>query len=388
MSVYKRGKKGLYQYDFWLEGHRFLGTTGKTTEEDALRFEKKTRKQAMLDLAAGKIDSTEPLTFDKALGQFWIEVGDRYKGTYRQTVETALEWLLEKSGIEATTLIRNIGPAKLTGAIARRRGEGVADATVNRTVTEILRRILIRARDHWEQQVQRIEWDKYLLDEPKERIKSLKSHEEPKLLASLAERDDYLPAILFKMKSGFRKREVVSLKKNDIDWGNRTISVIGKGDKPATVPLSSELREILWPLQNHPTDYVFTFVAQHSVDRNIRHKRKDGTVTVKRYRYTKGERYQITYSGLATAWRRFGPSKAGIEDFHLHDLRHTAATRLAKGGKANIKIVQKLMRHEDIATTAKYMAVYDEDVVEAMEAETKSRDEVPQILPQVTGKKA
>jgi integrase len=90
---------------------------------------------------------------------------------------------------------------------------------------------------------------------------------------------------------------------------------------------------------------------------------------------------------LATAWRRFGPRKAGIEDFRLHDLRHTAATRLAKGGGANIKVVQRLMRHEDISTTAKYMHVYDEDVMEAMEAETKSRCEVPQIVPQVAVKK-
>jgi integrase len=91
---------------------------------------------------------------------------------------------------------------------------------------------------------------------------------------------------------------------------------------------------------------------------------------------------------LRSAWRRFGPRKAGIEDFRLHDLRHTAATRLAKGGKANIKVVQRLMRHEDIATTAKYMHAYDDDVLAAMEAETKSRQEVPQIVPQVVEKKA
>jgi integrase len=102
----------------------------------------------------------------------------------------------------------------------------------------------------------------------------------------------------------------------------------------------------------------------------------------------RGERYPITYSGLDTAWKRFGPRKAGIEDFRLHDLRHTAATRLLKGGKANMKVVQRLMRHEDIATTAKYAHAYDEDVLEAMEAETKSRQEVPQIVPQVAVKKA
>lgn len=94
----------------------------------------------------------------------------------------------------------------------------------------------------------------------------------------------------------------------------------------------------------------------------------------------RGERYPITYEGLKTAWRRHGARKAGIEDFRLHDMRHTAAIRL--GRKANIKVVQKLLRHTDIATTAKYMHVFDEDVRAAMEAETVSRREVPQSVPQ------
>ena len=76
-----------------------------------------------------------------------------------------------------------------------------------------------------------IDWKKYLLKEPRERTKSLKSHEEAALMVALAGRDDYLPAIRFALKSGFRKREVVNLKKADIDWGNRTIAVIGKGGK-------------------------------------------------------------------------------------------------------------------------------------------------------------
>jgi integrase len=377
MSVYPRGKKGIYDYDFQ-QGHRFLGSTGCTTKREASAFEAEVRKKAQLELAAQKAKGNAPMTFDSALGKFWDEAGVHYKGTYGKTVFAALDWLLNKSGIGAATALPDIGPALINAAIARRRGEGVSDATVNRTVTELLRAILNRARRNWEQDVREIEWKKYLLKEMKERVKSLKTHEEPLLMASLAERDDYLPAISFKLKSGFRKCEVVNLKKSDIDWGNRTISVIGKGGKPDTIPLSTELREILWPLQNHPTEYVFTYVAQAT--RTV--QGTEGRSVIR------GERYPITYSGLATAWRRFGPRKAGIEDFRLHDLRHTAATRLLKGGKANLKVVQRLMRHEDITTTAKYAHAYDEDVLEAMEAETQSRREVPQIVPQVIEKKA
>jgi hypothetical protein len=67
-------------------------------------------------------------------------------------------------------------------------------------VTELLRRILRRARNEWEQDTRPVKWKKYLLKEPKERVKALKTHEEPALLESM--RDDYLSAIGFALKSG------------------------------------------------------------------------------------------------------------------------------------------------------------------------------------------
>jgi len=335
VSVYPRGKKGIYVYDFQIERVPFFGSTGCTTKREALAVEAERRKQAVRELAARKATMSGRLTFNAALDRLWIEVGEYYTGTYKQTVWKALEWLLESSGIGANTLLRDIGPNKITEAIARKRGSGVSNATVNRTVTELLRRLLKRARDKWQQDVQKIEWKDYLLDEPKERVRALRTHEEVALIDSMTERDDHIPAIRFMLKSGFRKREVVNLKKSDIDWGERTISVIGKGEKPDIVPLSSELREILWPLQNHPSDFVFTYVAMAT------------RITPDGRSLVRGERYPITYSGLASAWRRFGPSKAGIEDFRLHDLRHTTATRLGRGGKANLEVIQRLMRHED-----------------------------------------
>jgi integrase len=371
MSVFPRGKKGIYTYSFQIGGVPFFGTTGCTTKREALAFEAQAKIDAKAELTKRKAATTGPLTFDAALGKLWDEVGTYYTGTYRKTVETSLAWLLEKSGIGGTTLLSDIGPAKINEAIARRRGEGVSPSTVNRTVTELLRLLLIRARDNWEQQVKAIEWKKYLLDEPNERIRSLGTEEEGNLIDTM--RDDYLPAVRFALKSGFRKREVVNLKKTDIKWGERVIEVIGKGGKPATIPLTAELRDILWPLQNHPTDYVFTYVAKAT-------RKAQGLV--------RGERYPITYSGFASAWRRFGPKKAGISDFRLHDLRHTAATRLGRGGKANIKVIQRFLRHEDLNSTARYLHVFDEDIREAMEAETKARQNPLQIPLQDEKKKA
>ena len=47
--------------------------------------------------------------------------------------------------------------------------------------------------------------------------------------------------------------------------------------------------------------------------------------------------------------------KAGIEHINLHSLRHTFATRLIEEGE-DIRVVQALLRHADIKTTAKIYA--------------------------------
>ena len=54
-------------------------------------------------------------------------------------------------------------------------------------------------------------------------------------------------------------------------------------------------------------------------------------------------RVHLTYEGMKSAWRR-AIKRAVVEDFRFHDNRHTAATRLLRSG-ANLKVVQKLLRH-------------------------------------------
>ena len=44
MSVYPRGKKGIYVYDFQIERVPFFGSTGCTTKRDALAFESRSQK--------------------------------------------------------------------------------------------------------------------------------------------------------------------------------------------------------------------------------------------------------------------------------------------------------------------------------------------------------
>jgi integrase len=365
--------QGIYHYRFKIDRQKFSGSTGTRDKREAERIEARIRREAHEQVRAAAARSRKGLTFGEAVELFWDQVGTFYdggsdKGTYRKTVWSALQWLKQESGIAPTTLLRDVGSKEIASAIGRRRaetwrGQPVSNATVNRTVTELLRRIWLRSRDVWEEQVKRIEWDKLLLPEPEERVRELRSHEEPELLTMM--RNDYLPAIRFLLKSGARKAEAVNLRKTDIDWSHGKITIHGKGragkPKVRAIPLTSELRDILEPLKDHPTECVFTYVA-----RSARRIQNTDRWTLA------GDRYPITLEGLKSAWKRFGPSKAGISDFRIHDLRHTAATRLLRQS-GNLKHVQRLLGHSDLATSGRYAHVTDDDLIEAMEAETANR---------------
>jgi integrase len=143
--------------------------------------------------------------------------------------------------------------------VARRRGESrranpkfglVSAATVNRTLTQLLRRILTRARKKWRIPLPaEPDWAGHILKEPAERTRELRFDEEAAI--ETAERNDYRPARLFAQATGLRRREVVSLTWSQVDWGAEIIRVVQKGDKPHVIPITPEVAHILWPLRGH-----------------------------------------------------------------------------------------------------------------------------------------
>jgi integrase len=73
---------------------------------------------------------------------------------------------------------------------------------------------------------------------------------------------------------------------------------------------------------------------------------------------------QMSYDALAAAWRR-ACQRANVADLHLHDLRHTAATRMAlKSG--NVFLVKALTGHKTMSQLERYVNVKASDVVAFM----------------------
>ncbi|WP_430407349.1 tyrosine-type recombinase/integrase [Hydrogenophaga sp.] len=78
----------------------------------------------------------------------------------------------------------------------------------------------------------------------------------------------------------------------------------------------------------------------------------------------------ISYEALRAAWKR-ACRRAGIADLRIHDLRHTAATRMALS-TGNVFLVQALTGHKNLKMLERYVNVSADDVVKVMRAAAQS----------------
>lgn len=345
-------------------------------------------------LASGKKAPGAPMQFCEVTALYNDQVAKHLAGQGADIVFRDLERLEAYFG--KTKLITEITDAEVAAMVAWRRGQQVvrlkrikgkkvqdtkaklvAPATVNRSTTELLKKLFMRARDTWG--IKFDEWPKWknhILKEPEERVRELKGGEGEALMD--ATRSDYAPAIEFEHATGWRQGSVITLEWTQVDWGNKSITRIGKGGKIISTEINDELRAILWPLVGHHRVRVFTYVAQ---------KTRDDRVA--------GRRYPVTSSGFKTAWRR-ARAKAGLANganrLRNHDLRHDFATKLLRSNR-DLKLVQRAMGHATITTTMRYAHVLDEDVHNAVAEQAKNRirkaaDKSPHNSPRIAAPKS
>jgi integrase len=200
----------------------------------------------------------------------------------------------------------------------------IADATVNRKLANIHTVLKYGFEREWLQKLPKFEWK----EETEGRTRWLTEAEEEKMFALLAAWGEVEVARFMEVSidTGMRRSEILNLEAKNVDgpwvrlWVNKT-------KKPRSVPLSVRAQEA---------------IAQ-------------------------GLPFSLDERKLRTVWTRL-KAEMGLEhddDFVLHALRHTAATRtLSKTG--NIAVVQKLLGHRKIQTTMRYAHISDDDLLAAV----------------------
>jgi integrase len=352
MSVYKPKGSPFYHYDFQWRGRRVHGSTKRTDRREAQAVERTERERVKHTSASA---TSAGMTLDDAAGRYWHEAGQHHAGA--DNTERDLARLIKYFG--AARPIDTITGDEVAKLVAWRRGHKVtntghliAAGTVNRSTTELLRRLFTRAKVWGVRFDREPAWRKHMLPEPEERVRELHDDEAERLDAIM--RDDYAPLFDFVRATGQRKTECFTLRWSEINWETRQIIRKGKGGRKIVVPITDTVRAILWPLRGHHPDRVFTYVVQRTQGGKVR-----------------GERHPITKGGLNTRWRRTRIA-AGLIDFRFHDFRHDFATKLLRDCN-NLKIVQKALGHRDIKTTSRYAHVIDDDVAAALDRVQKSR---------------
>jgi integrase/recombinase XerD len=150
-------------------------------------------------------------------------------------------------------------------------------------------------------------------------------------------RDRALVELLY--GAGLRVSEAVGLELGAVDLEERTVRCVGKGDKERVVPLGGRAAEAVRRYLARGRPYL---------DRRRRPEL-----------FLNAQGGALTRAGAFLVLRRLA-AKAGLEPerIHPHLLRHSFATHLLEGG-ADLRSVQEMLGHADLATTELYTHVSD-----------------------------
>ena len=162
-----------------------------------------------------------------------------------------------------------------------------------------------------------------LLEENNRRLRFLSKEECRALLDTCKEHLNVI--VTFAMNTGCRKGEILSLKWDNVDLKHGFIRLDKtKNGERRDIPINDDLKGTLQGITRRlDIPYVFFDSAT-------------------------GRPFQDVKRSFNTACR-----KAGITDFHFHDLRHTFASHLIMAG-VDITTVSKLLGHKSLTMTLRY----------------------------------
>jgi integrase/recombinase XerD len=245
-----------------------------------------------------------------------------------------LAQFLDGSPADATT-------EALQAYVAKMRADGLAASTIARRIAAIRsffrHQVLVGARK---------ESPAAELELPRRRRalpKTLSPGEVERLIEAAtgvtprALRDQALVELLY--GAGLRVSEAVGLDKAGVDLENRFVRALGKGSKERIVPLGRPA-----------VDSLNRYLAR---GRPYLDKRRRAEL------FLNAQGGPLTRAGAFLILRKLA-EKAGLdpERVHPHLLRHSFATHLLEGG-ADLRSVQEMLGHADLATTELYTHVSD-----------------------------
>ena len=290
MSLFKRSDSPYWWVKISHKSGRLQQSTGTADKAKAREYHDKL-KASLWDQA--RLGVKPSFTWNEAVVRWIAET--THKASQRDD-KMHLRWLDKYlSGAR----LQQINRDKLDRITAIRVAEGVANATVNRTL-EVIRAILRKAVYEWDwlDKCPRVR----LLREPTRRIRWITREEAARLIAELPE---HLAAMArLSLETGLRQANVRDMQWSQIDLARRIAWIHpdqAKARKAIAVPLSAAAVIVLREQMGKHQERVFTYRGKPINQVNTK------------------------------AWK-LALARSGISDFRWHDLRHTWASWHVQAG--------------------------------------------------------
>jgi len=340
MGIHKRGKYWYAQ--FQIEGKVYLQSTKTTNKNQALAFERKLRNEVY---SREYLGDKEPISLYEALDAFFRTKQDTKN--YRcllSNIRTV------KTYFDEGEMFHVIGTPEIERFVQQRKDEGRKSQTIHHSL-HVIRGAWKHAKKLGYRTVD-IDWP-VLRKDPCRKL-YLSKAQEKRLLEELhpnkvfgemdsqnplfwceekrqARQDNY-DFVITLLDLGCRYMEAATLEKTKIDLTNRTIELYrSKVENHSILYMTDRLYEVF--------------------------KRRLSTDNQSKYVFTNkrgGHRNHAT-TGIRKAMNR-----AGLEEFRIHDLRHSLASKLVQNGMT-LQEVSEILGHSNISMTMRYAHLESND---------------------------
>jgi integrase len=151
------------------------------------------------------------------------------------------------------------------------------------------------------------------------------------------------------VSNGARASELLGLRGHDLDWGEQRIRLVRKGSRAVQwVPSSPE--SFVW-IRLYLSELGEPLAPDQALWQTMRRRDRGAGL----------RRHPLSYDALRAVFRRVN-AELGT-NWSMHDLRHTAALRMARDPALTLRDVQVVLGHAHLSTTADiYLAEQDIEV--------------------------
>ena len=341
----ERRQQAVWWVDFTFAGKRIQESTKSTRKTIALEYEKNRRRDLERALSGLPVDS--PAKRIASVAEKVEVYLKHYPSNHREkSVIFAKQRLAHVERLLGPCLLCDLNEDRIRDYIKTRLDEEAGGRTINMEVGELSRAIALK----WS-----VAWPRVRkLEENHDVGRALSPDEEKRLLQAAADdnspnRNPMLYAFLrIALTTGMRAGEISSLKWEQIDFGADVITVGKAKTESGTgrqIPMNPDLRAAL---EMHASWYAdrkrfgelrpewFVFPGRKGRPKAAEQRPLDPAVPMQ---------------SINSSWDRVREA-AGVE-CRLHDLRHTAATKMAEAG-APESTMKALLGHMSRAMLERY----------------------------------